>query len=160
MTFSQHLFRHLIENGKCCNILGLHFVRQYCYRGLTCVRVRRKSLSFLNVYEQVTPRWDSTEELPIHTHTASITTASLTGEYCPQNDYGPISKNQSGYANGILSKGSSKGNTPQGAVGIGSYVLKINASHSHTISLGNVGGGNTHENRQPYIVVYRFRRIS
>ena len=102
----------------------------------------------------------TTEEMPLHTHTASTTTASLTGEYCPQNDYGPISKNQSGYANGILSKGSSKGNTPQGAVGIGSYVLKINASHSHTISLGNAGGGNTHENRPPYIVVYRFRRIS
>ena len=35
-----------------------------------------------------------------------------------------------------------------------------NASHTHTITISPAGGNKGHENRPPYIVVYRFRRTS
>ena len=31
-------------------------------------------------------------------------------------------------------------------------------SHSHTVTINTTGGNQSHENRQPYIVIYRFRR--
>lgn len=102
----------------------------------------------------------TTNELASHNHSGTISSTSLTGDCSPQNDYGVISKNQNGWASGIFSKGSSLGNTPQGSVGIGSYVLHINASHNHTATINNNGGNVRHNNIQPYKAVNRWYRTN
>lgn len=38
--------------------------------------------------------------------------------------------------------------------------VKFTHSHSHIVSINNTGGNEAHENRQPYIVVYRYLRTS
>lgn len=35
-----------------------------------------------------------------------------------------------------------------------------NGEHSHQIGINNTGGGNSHENRQPYQVINRWKRTA
>ena len=41
-----------------------------------------------------------------------------------------------------------------------SATISVNASHGHAIYVGNVGGSLSHENRMPYEVVTRWKRIA
>lgn len=38
--------------------------------------------------------------------------------------------------------------------------ITLQASHSHAISISDVGGNKSHENRQPYVVVNRWKRTA
>lgn len=33
-------------------------------------------------------------------------------------------------------------------------------AHSHTVSIGNTGGNESHNNMQPYLTVYRWKRTA
>ena len=62
---------------------------------------------------------------------------------------------------GVFSK-NSIANDYNGGVGGSNKATQITlqASHSHAISISNVGGNKKHENRQPYVVVNRWKRTS
>lgn len=92
----------------------------------------------------------STSEMPGHVHTASASTANLTGYF-----YGDTIDG----AGGIVSysrTGSKGGMNDSDAYGI----FNINATHSHTITIGSTGGDAAHNIMQPYQVVYRWRRTA
>lgn len=92
----------------------------------------------------------ATSEMPGHVHTASASTANLTGSF-----YGDTSDG----AGGIVSyaRTSNKG----GLNDSDDYgVFNINATHSHTITIGSTGGDAAHNNLQPYEVVYRWKRVA
>ena len=41
-----------------------------------------------------------------------------------------------------------------------SNLVKVDATHSHTVTIGATGGNGLHENRQPYTVVNFWRRTA
>lgn len=93
--------------------------------------------------------------MPAHEHAASASTANLTGSF-----YGDTFNDASGGASGIVSyssissnKGGLNGGDPYG-------VFNINATHSHTITIGATGGGASHNNLQPYEVIFRWKRTA
>lgn len=92
----------------------------------------------------------TTSELPGHVHTASASTANLTGYF-----YGDTIDG----AGGIVSysrTGSKGGMNDSDAYGI----FNINATHSHTITIGSTGGNVPHNNMPPYTAVYIWKRSS
>ena len=101
----------------------------------------------------------STDELPQHQHEATISTIALTGDF---NGYGFL-RDANGTGQGILSKGTfgsyNHSDTISG-YGYNTGSVHADATHSHDITIGSIGGGNSHENRPPYIVVYRYRRTN
>ena len=98
----------------------------------------------------------ATEELASHTHNSSISTASITGDI---SDTGSETKKIT--VSGVFSKKDIARNY-NGRSGGSSDATTINmqASHSHTISVYNAGGNQTHENRQPYTVINRWKRTA
>lgn len=98
----------------------------------------------------------ATEELASHTHNSSISTASITGDI---SDTG--SETNKITVSGVFSKkdiardynGRSGGNSD-------ATTINMQASHSHTISVYNAGGNQTHENRMPYTVINRWKRTA
>lgn len=101
----------------------------------------------------------STDELPPHTHEATISTIALTGDF---NGYGFL-RDGVGSGQGILSKGTfSAYNHSDTISGYGNNTGSVHAdaTHSHDITIGNTGGGNGHENRMPYEAVVRWKRTA
>ena len=96
------------------------------------------------------------EETAWHNHNGSISVADIVGSV---SDVGSEENKIS--VSGVFSK-NSIGNDYNGRVGGGSKAAKITlqASHSHAISISNVGGNKKHENRQPYVVVNRWKRTA
>lgn len=93
----------------------------------------------------------TTNELPEHTHSGSINTTSLTGRW--------MSYDWDGNCSGIVYRYENPTDRSS-ADGDGKRArFAINATHSHSVTLSNSGGNQSHENRPPYIVIYRFRRI-
>lgn len=95
--------------------------------------------------------------MPQHGHSGSISNTSLTGEAYAT---GP-ELNFSGYS-GILTLYKARdtfggGHKESGGPSAG---IRINASHSHNITINNVGGNKKHENRQPFEVVARWKRTN
>ena len=101
----------------------------------------------------------TTDELPPHTHEATISTIALTGDF---NGYGFL-RDANGIGQGILSVGNFGAyNHPDTISGYGYNTGSVHAdaTHSHDITIGNTGGGNGHENRMPYEAVVRWKRTA
>lgn len=98
----------------------------------------------------------TTEELPSHTHDASINTTNLTGTIYQRKGAEQTS------VSGIVSL---KTNTT-GTGGHGEShndtqpTYTINASHAHTVTVQRTGGNGAHENRSPYEAVCRWQRTA
>lgn len=87
--------------------------------------------------------------MPSHGHGVSISTTSMVGTLTAYT-WDPL-------ASGIVSAQNLDGHVqPNGPGRL--YQYTVNASHGHNASIGNSGGSGTHENRQPYTVVNRWRR--
>ena len=99
-------------------------------------------------------------ELPSHGHTASTDTININGGF--RLDGTEVGGTTS--ASGVFSIGSSF--TPSkghGNNGGGSNVgrnINFNSTHSHKITINNVGEGQSHNNIQPYLTVYMWKRVS
>lgn len=88
-----------------------------------------------------------------HTHTASTSTASLTGTL--NNFEEPF-----GSASGIVSL-SNSGQAYYGGSGTtANRTATINASHSHTVTVDSAGSSGTNANLQPYITVAMWKRTA
>lgn len=99
------------------------------------------------------------EELPTHKHTGSAASTSLTGTLNIPNGQGqaqPTYYNATGivsvngYANYI-------GNANGGGAG---GRITINATHSHNLTINNIGNSAAHNNIQPYCVIYMWHRTA
>ena len=98
----------------------------------------------------------TTGELAVHTHGGSVTTASLTGAFTTAAQ----EKNDATEANGVFSVGSlASKNGPTSGQYLRRWV-NFNGSHGHGLTINNTGNGTAHENRQPYTVIARWKRIA
>ena len=92
-------------------------------------------------------------EIPSHNHSASISTTNLTGtmsfpQWCTVGSSGIVSFKDAGNIQ-----------TPDGqdhAPPIRTFT--INATHGHTISINNTGTDTPHNNMQPYLAIYIWKR--
>ena len=100
------------------------------------------------------------EELVAHSHEVSVDGVDLQGSLSYTNDNSLTGGINTGVS-GIISKQTAWGHYggPASADGVTSSI-HINASHGHSARIGNSGGSRVHENRQPYIVVNRWKRVA
>lgn len=94
-------------------------------------------------------------ELPSHNHTATISTTNLTGWF--------TNNGNSDTANGDgtifkASKRTGQGSSSGGAADGGKFTF--NGTHAHTIAISNIGSNQPHNNIQPYIAVYIWKRVN
>ena len=85
-------------------------------------------------------------ELPVHTHGAS---ANTTGEH---KHGAPATGNYNGGGTGFDDGG---GNNPNYT----RCYTSINGNHSHTITINNTGSNQPHNNLQPYVTCYIWKRV-
>ena len=99
-------------------------------------------------------------ELPSHGHTASTDTININGGF--RLDGTEIGGTTS--ASGVFSIGSSftpsKGHGNSGGGSNAGRNINFNSTHSHKITINNVGEGQSHNNIQPYLTVYMWKRVS
>ena len=110
----------------------------------------------------------STEELAKHSHSASTNTIGNHQHYTFNND----ETSATGYNQAVSSnnyptrfRGNTGNNSENYMIGGSrstpvSGLTNIAGNHSHTVTIQNTGSNSAHENRQPYIVVYRFCRTN
>ena len=91
--------------------------------------------------------YKSVGELPTHSHTATI---SINGEH---NHTALGCNSSAGPNNGHFGE---IGNKTDGSYANTEYA----GNHSHTISINNIGGNNSHNNMPPYIAYYIWKRIA
>lgn len=94
--------------------------------------------------------------MPAHKHSATVSTASLTGRFG-----GTTFPAGQSCANGVFSWGGIPENlwwSNDSMAGMCYY--NINASHNHSVTINNSGSTNAHNNIQPYYVVYMWRRTA
>lgn len=96
------------------------------------------------------------EEMPVHGHAASVSSASLSGEY-----HDSLGTDLSKRSSGIISLiGSSQYRINGDRDSRWSDGFSVNASHGHTISVNNTGNGMRANNLQPYEVVNYWKRTN
>lgn len=93
-------------------------------------------------------------ELPSHNHTASVSTTSLTGS---ATNIGIAINNVS--TSGIFSHSTGTG-YGNGNSGQNKATLHVNATHTHTITINSTGEDKSHNNLQPYISIYIWKRTA
>lgn len=102
----------------------------------------------------------STDELANHSHGNSCSTASLVGTWSSTSKQG-VSNSPNNSLSGIISGSDWNGDTHSGSNGNNTpKTITINATHSHSISISSTGSNASHENRQPYTVVNRWKRTA
>lgn len=102
----------------------------------------------------------STDELANHSHGNSCSTASLVGTWSSTSEQG-VSNSPDNSLSGIISGSDWNGDTHSGSNGNNTpKTITINATHSHSISISSTGSNASHENRQPYTVVNRWKRTA
>jgi microcystin-dependent protein len=102
----------------------------------------------------------STNELANHSHGNSCSTASLVGTWSSTSAQG-VSNSPNNSLSGIISGSDWSGDTHSGSNENSTpKTITINATHSHSISISSTGSNASHENRQPYTVVNRWKRTA
>nr|DAF24338.1 MAG TPA: Baseplate structural protein [Caudoviricetes sp.] len=101
-------------------------------------------------------------ELASHNHSASTNSASLTGAIDTTDNNTNDRRIGTGDASGILS---SRETASVMRYGDGGFVsastgISINASHSHSVTVNSNGSNTAHNNTQPYITAYIWRRTA
>ena len=98
-------------------------------------------------------------ELASHNHSGSAAWTSLTGTLNIPNGQGKI---QPTYYNatGIVSVNGFANYIGNSTGGGGGGRVTINASHSHNLTINNIGNSAAHNNTQPYITCYIWHRIA
>ena len=95
----------------------------------------------------------SVGELPTHNHTASTNTLNINGGF-DINDGANI-----GSAWGVFSKNEAhvwaKGDNENVGKGV-----NFNSNHTHIVTINNTGSNQPHNNIQPYISVYMWKRTA
>lgn len=100
----------------------------------------------------------TSSEMPSHNHSATINTASLTGEW--QYYHASTDLIKGGGIVGTGSTGVSDGYTGTTSNRRTRGKWTINASHNHSGSIGSTGGNAAHNNMPPYLAVYIWKRIA
>ncbi|NJE28926.1 hypothetical protein E0L01_09095 [Megamonas funiformis] len=92
-------------------------------------------------------------ELPSHNHTATISTTNLTGWFTNNGNSDTANSDGTIFK---ASKRTGQGSSSGGAADGGKFTF--NGAHAHTITINNSGSNQSHNNIQPYISVYMWKR--
>lgn len=92
-----------------------------------------------------------TEELPSHTHTASISSGGGHVHYVSRN-MDMIETNVGGYGDSY--------DTVSDYDGVKPFKTSSAGSHTHTATVNNTGGNKRFSEMQPYDVVFRWKRTA
>lgn len=99
-------------------------------------------------------------ELPSHNHSGSTNNVNISGGF---NLDGTEQGSSTG-AWGSFSLGGTftpgKGHGSSGGGSNAGRTINFNNSHSHNITINSTGSGQKHNNMQPYISVYMWKRIA
>lgn len=93
--------------------------------------------------------------MPAHNHSASTNTTNINGQI------GSVVIRSGSTATGALNlvqrtyiKGLQDGSSWE------SWNVSLNAAHSHVVTVDNTGNSQSHNNMQPYLAVYMWKRVS
>lgn len=99
----------------------------------------------------------TTNEVPAHTHTRG--TMNITGTFPVMDDLVDTAANKNAFT-GAFEYTTTKVSSAAGDHDETSKLVKFNASNAWTGETSSVGGGQAHNNMQPYLVVYMWQRIA
>lgn len=90
--------------------------------------------------------------MPAHKHTGTAASASLTGKLKSYYAYGGTG------VNGIVNAYRISGAPTAENSSSNTNDATIDATHNHTVTINNTGGGKSYNNMPPYLTVYMFKR--